>query len=134
MAGGLRPWTRQLGSGYLGIGPTEVDDGSAESGIRGEHTMVVVAMEARWWHKASESSEEFKGREHEFLATVRCRLGQAIDEPGLWRGEGRDTAWGPEPFEREGRSSTVAEQAFDACPVLAPGAAMAERATAEREE
>jgi hypothetical protein len=58
-------------------------------------------------------------------APIRCRLGyptfggQAIDESGLGRGEGDDTTGSPEPFEREGRPGTVAEQAFDTCSVLA---------------
>jgi len=74
--------------------------------------------------EANESSEKLDRREHEFRATIRCRLGyptfggQAIEEPGLGRGEGNDAAGSPEPFEREGRPGTVAEQAFDACPVL----------------
>jgi len=101
-----------------------VDDGSAELGIRREYPMVSVAMEAWRWDEANESSEKLEGREHEFRATARCRLGyptfggQAIDETGLGRGEGDDAAGSPEPFEREGRPGTVAEQAFDACPVL----------------
>ena len=55
---GLRPCARQLGRGYLGFGSTEVDDGGPESGIRSEHPMVSVAMEAWRWDEANESSEK----------------------------------------------------------------------------
>ena len=37
--------------------------------------MVSVAMEAWRWDEANESSEKLEGREHEFRATIRCRLG-----------------------------------------------------------
>ena len=52
-----------------------MDDGSAELGIRREYPMVSVAMEAWRWDEANESSEKLEGREHEFRATIRCRLG-----------------------------------------------------------
>ena len=69
--------------------------------------------------EASEPLDKLNWRQQELGAAVGRRLGQLIDEPGLGRTERDDAAGRVEPFQRERRSSTVSEQPFDACPVLA---------------
>ena len=69
-------------------------------------------------YKASEPLEKLKRREQQLSAAVRRRLGQPIDELGLGRGKGDDTAGCVEPFQGEGRPSTVAEQPFHAGSVV----------------
>ena len=66
-----------------------------------------------------EPLEKWKRRQQERGAAVGRRLGQSIDEARIGRAERNDAAGGVEPFQSEGRSSTVAEQPFDAGSVLA---------------
>ena len=81
--------------------------------------MVAVAMDSRGRYETSEPLEKLKRRQQELGAAVGRRLGQSIDEARIGRAERNDAAGGVEPFQSEGRSSTVAEQPFDAGSVLA---------------
>ena len=81
--------------------------------------MISMTVDARGWDEASDPLEELNRREQELGAAVGRRLGQPIDELGLGRAERDDAAGRVESFQREGRPSTVTEQPFDACSVLA---------------
>ena len=89
----LWPWARGLGCGLA-----NARDGSTEFGVRSEHSVVPVAVEAWAWYEPSEPLEKLQRREPELGAAVRSWLRQSIDKPGLGRGERDDAAGGVQPL------------------------------------
>jgi hypothetical protein len=78
-----------------------------------------MAMDPRGWDELGEGVEELERCKQQLGAAVDVRLGEAVDQAALGRGKGGAGVEGVQPFEREGRTGTVADEALDARPVLA---------------
>ncbi len=72
--------------------------------------MIAVTVDAWRVNEQGESLEEFEGSERESRGTVRCGMGETIDDA---LATGRTVPGSLEPFEGEGRTGTVAQEAFE---------------------
>ena len=72
--------------------------------------MIAVTMDAWRVNEQGESLEELDGSERESGAAVRCGMGQTIDDAFATR---CTVPVSLEPFECEGRTHTVAREAFE---------------------
>ena len=84
-----------------------------------EHTVVAVAVHARWGHEGGEPLEKLQGGQDDLGAAVRCWSGKTVEESGLGGCEGGDAGEGVEAFEGEGRPGTVPDEPFEAASVVA---------------
>jgi hypothetical protein len=66
-----------------------------------------------------EGVEELERREQQLSTAVDVGFREAVEKAALGRGKGGAGVEGAQPFEREGRAGTVADEAFDARPILA---------------
>ena len=92
-------WNRSR-LGLCGLGPAEGDDRGAELGVRGQHAVVAVAVEARGRDEPGDSLEELYGREQEFGTALQVGPGEPVKEPGrprVMRAQRR--AFEPDEFE-----------------------------------
>ena len=81
--------------------------------------MVTVAVHPGRGNEPGEALQELERGEEDFGAPVGRGPGEAIEQPGLGRGEGGRAAQGVEALEGEGWPGTVTDQALDARPVVA---------------
>ena len=72
--------------------------------------MIAVTVNAWRVNEQGESLEEFEGSERESRGTVRCGMGETIDDA---LATGRTVPGSLEPFEGEGRTGTVTQKAFE---------------------
>ena len=72
--------------------------------------MIAMTVDAWRSNEQSEPLEELEGSERESRGTVRCRMGETIDDALASR---RTVPGSLEPFEGEGRTGTVAQEAFE---------------------
>ena len=78
--------------------------------------MIAVSVDAWRVNQQSESLEELQRSERESRGTVRCGMGETIDDALASR---RAVPVSLEPFEGEGRTGTVAQEPFEPCTVTA---------------
>ncbi len=95
---------------YTTLLTPERDDLIPELGIGSQHPVIAVAMDAWRVNEQGKSLEELEGGERESRGTVRCGMGETIDDA---LDSGRTVPGGFEPFEGEGRTSTVAKETFE---------------------
>ena len=81
--------------------------------------MVTMAVHPGRGYEPGEALQELERGEEDFRSPVGPGLGEAIEQPGLGRGEGGRAAQGVKALEGEGWPGTVADQALDARPVVA---------------
>jgi hypothetical protein len=67
-----------------------------------------MAVHAGRGDEPGEALQELEGREEDLDAPVRRGPWEAVEQSGLWRGEGGRAAEGVEALEGEGWPSTVA--------------------------
>ena len=84
--------------------------------------VVSVAVHAGWGNEPGEALEQLEGSEKDSGAPVGRGPREAIEQPGLGRGEWGRAAHGVEAFEGEWGSGTVAGQTLDARTVVTPDA------------
>ena len=72
--------------------------------------MIAVTVDAWRVNQQSESLEELQRSERESRGTVRCGMGETIDDALASR---RAVPCSLEPFEGEGRTGTVAQESFE---------------------
>ncbi len=72
--------------------------------------MIAVAMDAWRVNEQGESFEELERSERESRGTIRCGMGETIDDA---LASGRTVPGSLEPFEGEGRTGTVAQESFE---------------------
>ena len=101
---------------YTALLTPERDDLIPELGIESQHPVIAVAVNAWWVNEQSESLEELERSERERRGTIRCGMGETIDDA---LATGRTVAVGLEPFEGKGRTGnaplvrTVAQEPFE---------------------
>jgi hypothetical protein len=107
------------GWGRLCLGPADGYDGGSGSCVGSEHTVVTMAVHPGRGYEPGEALQELERGEEDFRSPVGPGLGEAIEQPGLGRGEGGRAARGVKALEGEGWPGTVADQALDARTVVA---------------
>ena len=80
--------------------------------------MVAMAMDSRGRDELGEGLEELERREQQLGAAVDVRLGETVNQAALGRGKGGCGVESVQPFEREGRAGTVADESLDTRSVL----------------
>ena len=72
--------------------------------------MIAMTVDAWRSNEQSESLEELEGGERESRATIRCGMGETVDDVLASR---RVILGSLEPFEGEGRTGTVTQESFE---------------------
>ena len=80
-----------------------------------QRAVIPVTVNAWRSNEQSESLEELERSERESRATIRCGMGETIDDA---LASCRPVPNGLEPFEGEGRTRTVAQEAFESGTVM----------------
>ena len=80
---GVRRWRGTAGVAVGRVGPRSADgnDGGAQPGVRRQHTVIPIPVNARWRDEPSKPLKELNRGEQDLGAPAWPRLGKAVEEP-----------------------------------------------------
>ncbi len=73
----------RVGRRHVGYRSADGDDGWPKFGVRRQHAMIPVPMDARGWDESSQALKKLERGEQKFSAPVWRRPWKPVQEPGV---------------------------------------------------